>query len=129
MSIFLKILITIYFFIQLLNVINFSDPQINSYTILDFRADMDSPMKLPDYNMKLFFGFSDLNGNPAPLDPKIGRLEVWSSKGYYDGFAGFVVEATPIPMREVDFINERDTGLSYFDGSPVRGMYKAQDES
>ena len=63
-SICLKLLITFYFCIQLLNVVNYSDPTIGSYTVLDDRQGME-PANLMDNSMRVFFCMTDLLARPV----------------------------------------------------------------
>ena len=50
-SILLKILITAYFCMQLLALVNYSDPSISSYTLLDTRESMEEPINLQSYGV------------------------------------------------------------------------------
>ena len=116
----------IYFGIQIESVFNYNDPLINSYTILEERNDMDTPAKFEDYNMKLFYFFSDADATPVQLDPRIGSLALWSMRGTYDVKTGFLREESLIPTKEIDFVSERDSGLQNYDGLPIKGIMTAQ---
>ena len=79
--------------------------------------------------MRLYFGMGDLSATPVMMDPSIGRIDLWQTKGYYDGDSGIVSQSTPIPYREIDFMKETDTALYFYEGIPVRGVYQAVDKS
>ena len=87
-------------------MVNYSDNQLSVYTVLDDRTDMKEPVELIDYNMRLYFGMGDLNASPVSMDPSVGRIDLWQTKGYYDGDSGIVSQSTPLPYREIDFMKE-----------------------
>ena len=105
-SIFLKLLLMTFFCIQTLKVVDYSDNSLNVYAVLDQRNDMPEPVELIDYNMRIYFGMGDLNAAPVLMDPRIGRIDLWQTKGFYDGASGIVSQSTPIPYREIDFLTE-----------------------
>ena len=123
-SILMRALVTFYFCIKLLSVVNYDDAQIISYKVLDNRRDMTEPIKLPDYNMEVFFFFTDTNATPKRPDPSIGSFKLSTNKGIYDGGTGLRAEATNVSVQEVDFIKENNT-IAMYDGSPIKGIYKA----
>ena len=90
---------------------------------------MDAPVDLVDFHMRIYFGMSDESTVPVLLDPGIGRIDLWLTRYDYDQEYGLVFQSTPVPSREIDFLNERDTALSFYDGLLVRGVYQAVDLS
>ena len=67
---------------------DFKDPEISSYTVLDNRGDMDEPVSIVDYGIKIFFFFNDQQATPIPLDPRIGRFDLYSTYQCYDPLGG-----------------------------------------
>lgn len=52
------------------------------------------------------------------LDPRIGKLDLWSVNGDYDPKIGITVEPKHVKSKEIDFMKERNL-LSLFDGTPT----------
>ena len=78
-SLILKIALTAYFCERLVTVMDYKDPEISSYTVLDNRGDMDEAVSIVDYGIKIFFFFTDQQAIPIPLDPRIGRFDLYST--------------------------------------------------
>ena len=55
-SIALKILILTFFCMQLMAVVTYKDPQVNSFEIMESRSSMDEPMNLAANNFSFYFG-------------------------------------------------------------------------
>ena len=56
-SLIVRILIMTYFIIRTIDVIEFNDPAISSFTIIEDRSEMEEPLNFADYNQQLIFGF------------------------------------------------------------------------
>jgi len=51
--------ILIYSGMQILSVVGYKEPQINSYDILENRGDMKSALRFGEHNLNFVFGFMD----------------------------------------------------------------------
>ena len=106
---------------------SYSDPQISSFTIFDDRNDMEQTISLPEYGMRIYFTITNKQSMPVPLDSKYGSFSLSTLKYWYSD-QGLHYESVDVGVREVDFMNETDH-LSFFDGTPNRGMMTAKNES
>ena len=75
-SLILKLFILSFFAIKLIDVIDYRDPSINSFTVLDSREAMTSPVFLDDYGFEIYFFFVDYFGRPVAVDSSIGSLNL-----------------------------------------------------
>ena len=60
--------------IKSLEVINYDDPQIVSYNILEDRKHMTEHLNAVDYNLDFVVSFLGPNYHSVPLDSRIGIL-------------------------------------------------------
>lgn len=58
-SIALKCFLLSFFCMQLVSLVTYNDPQISSFTILDSRHSMTSPVTMDEYGFELYFFFCD----------------------------------------------------------------------
>ena len=58
-SLALRVLILAFFCMQLAAVIQYDDPNILSYQVMEDRSQMDEPYVLSDYNVNFYFNFFD----------------------------------------------------------------------
>ena len=58
-SILVKALICLFFIMQMIAVVSYSDPQISSFKIFESRNRMEHTLGLTDHGMRLFFCISD----------------------------------------------------------------------
>ena len=76
-SIILRITILIYFCKQLVQVVDYGDPQINSYEIMEDRADMEKAIVLGESKSDFIVGFMNQAYVPVKLDPRYGKIELY----------------------------------------------------
>ena len=76
-SIVIKIFILAFFCMQLVAVLGYNDPQITSFTVLDSRESMTSPVTLGENRFEFYFYFTDLLARPVILDKRIGSLKLY----------------------------------------------------
>ena len=57
----LRLTIFAYFCMQMVAVVNYEDPKISSYVVLEERGHMEQQINLKDYNVEFFFGFMSLS--------------------------------------------------------------------
>ena len=75
-TILLRILILIYFCKQLIQVIDYDDPQISSYEVFEDRGDMENPLALGDSKVDFIVGFMNQVYVPVAVDPRYGKFEL-----------------------------------------------------
>lgn len=86
------------------------------------------PFILSDYGFEIYFYFTDPNGLPVPLDPRVGTIEFFSIYGGYTVEEGFITVPTKVGKMEVDFQKNNDTVL-WYNNTPTRGVYAPADYS
>ena len=55
-----------------IEVLQYQDPQIVSYEVMEDRSQMDHEYSLSDYGINLFINFNDIDNLPVELSPRIG---------------------------------------------------------
>ena len=82
-------------------------------------------INLQDYGLTLYFMFMNSYGFPTAPDPRIGSFELSNKHLSFDVESnGIVTIEEKIPIKQVDFINEK-TILDWYDGSPAQGVFTA----
>ena len=56
---------------------DYDDPQISSYEIMEDRAHMEEPLLLGDSKLDFVVGFVNLAFAPVEIDPRYGKLELY----------------------------------------------------
>ena len=69
----------------MIDVKKYNDPTISSYTVYEDRSKMKEPINIGENGQQLSFGFFDETLKPVPLDPRVGKLGLFSSKLSEDG--------------------------------------------
>lgn len=128
-SLLLKVLIGAYFCMQLLAVVNYGDPSISSYTLLDSRDSMTEPINLKDFGVQLYFYLANQHtARPAHVGPEIGKLELYSSIAQYKPEGGLQYENIKLDYEEVDFMKQNDTVI-WYNNTPTRWVMQPSDHS
>ena len=123
----LKVFILSFFCMQLIALVNYSDPQISSFTVLDSRVSM-TELSAEEYGLDIYFYFTNQDGQVLPLDPSIGRFGLFSTHSIYSAESGVINDNTELELVEIDFIKRNETIL-WFNNTPTRGVFTAADPS
>ena len=107
-SLCVRILILVYFVMQLIAVATYRDPQISSFQISEDRTSLEEPLKLSDYNQRFYFMFFDGRQTVVPLDPRIGSFKVQNIVFDIKTDGSHSQKATDVPIREVDFSKDKE---------------------
>ena len=70
-------IIAIYFCKQLIQVMDYDDPQISSYEIMEDRSHMEKPLVLGDSKLDFVVGFVNLAFETVEIDSRYGKLELY----------------------------------------------------
>ena len=76
-TIILRVIMLIFFCKQLIQVLDYGEPQINSYEIMEDRADMEEAILLGESKVDFVVGFLNEAYVPVELDPRFGKLELY----------------------------------------------------
>ena len=121
----LKLFSLSFFCKQLIALVNYEDPQINSFTVLDNRESM-TEVSAEEYGLEIYFYFTTQFGQVLPLDPSIGRFGLFSTHSIYSAESGVINDNTELETVEIDFMKKNDTIL-WFNNTPTRGVFTAVD--
>ena len=61
----------------MIQVIDYDDPQISSYEVMEDRADMENPLVLGDSKIDFVVGFTNQAYELVEIDPRYGKLELY----------------------------------------------------
>ena len=79
-SVMFMVALAVYFVVQTMAVVNFEEPQINSYEIQEARGGMEEALRLNDMRVDFLYGFfREADFNAVSLDPSIGRFDLTQS--------------------------------------------------
>lgn len=59
-----------------MGVMEYKDPQVVSYTILEDRTKMEEPINLEEMNFKFYFSLYGPDNTPTRLEERIGRFKL-----------------------------------------------------
>ena len=128
-SICVYILILTFFGIRSMTVVNYEDPTLSSFTVMEDRSKMLSPISLADYHQRIYFSFQDLKSLiPKVLDARIGKFHLSLYESKFSAGVGFTRNTTDLPFVPV---NETNIGIASSFGcvSDLGGLYTAADHN
>ena len=77
-SLIIRFLVLLYGSTQILAVMNYRDPQISSYTVLEDRSKMETPLNLAENHTKIYFGvYNEAYFSSVKVDPRLGKFEAF----------------------------------------------------
>ena len=93
---------------QIVALVEYQDPALSSYTVMEDRSKMKEALNLNEYGLQFFACFLGQNTEPIHLDPRIGRFKlVKFERLMVDGVVQ--KKKTEIALRELDFSVQDDS--------------------
>ena len=125
----MTIFILAYFCKLLIEVVEYGDPQISSYEIMEDRSNMETALRLSDMHTNFVFGFMDKFLKPVELDPKIGKFELFQDGYTTDDEGNITMIEKDVGVKSTTLDNDGDEKKwgTMYSVRGLGGIYTAED--